>query len=356
MTDEIKPVMDDDVFMGSDPIPEEEGLEFSPEEMGGEPVENNTEVEHEPEAQASTEPEKQEDPKPESGSSEPEAESKKEEEPEADPEPVAAESGSGSESESEVVESPTIPKARFDKVLRDKRALENRLEQAEQQLVTQQQSTATPPEQQAEPPTDMVDQKEIAEALLDGDMDKYAELSAKREHQQAELVRRQVMQEVNNTVPQQFVEQNRKASFDTVRQELETQYGFLDPNSDQYDQGIVDTVAGFARSYTEQGYTPADALSEAAEKVIRIEKPELFHVAQQSNETPTPQAQKLKQERLNIDQKLKAAAAQPPATASSDIVGDPIPDFTHMSDADFDKLTDAQLDEYMSQMQKQAAG
>ena len=349
----------DDDLLGTDPYVDDEDLDIKPEEMGAEPAPivepqepkaDSNEPEQKPGKEVA-EPEEQEKPKPEEGGEgEGEGEGEggegepapKKEEPEADPAGVA-------DPEPEPVK---VPKARLDKVLRDKRALENRI----QQLESQQQAPQSDPQQALDPQQapEMVDPKAIAEALLDGDLDKYAELQAKRDDQ----IRQQVIQQAQAGISQEVSTQSKQASFDDVRLELESKYDFLDANSDQFDQGIVDTVTAFARSYVERGYTPADALTEASEKVIKIEKPELFQVApaQTQGEKTDPKVEKLKQERLNIDKKLQAAAAQSPDITGGDVVGEPIPDFGAMSDDDFDKLSDAQLEEYTRQMQKLAAG
>ena len=339
--DESRPVgqaytpVDEDPDYVPEPSPEEMGLE-APEE-NSEPQEATPDQEPEPE-----EPEAEAG----EGEGEPEGEPEGQPEGEADPAPVAA-----AEPEPEEHEPVKVPKARLDKVLRDKRALENRIELLEQQL----NKPAAAPEQQppvAEetPAAELVSHKAIAEALLDGDMEKYVELSAKREEQ----LHQRTLEQVNTTVPAQVSEQQRRAAFDSVKDDLESTYDVLDPNSDNFDQELVNTVSGFACTYADRGYTPADALAEAAEKVLRVEKPELFQQAAPAPATPNPKLEKLKKERMNIDKKLAAAQQQPPELVSGDVKVDPVPDFENMAEEDFDKLSDTQLNQYMKMLQEQA--
>ena len=338
------------VFIGGEPIESNDAdLEVTPEEMGLAPEGENNE--------------------PQAAESVPEPETKVEPEPE--PEPAGGEGGETKEEKAEVPDdvggvpeqpepepeshgSVSVPKARLDKALRDKRALENRIAQLEsqqqspepqqQQQQQQQQAQAEP----VQPVVEMVSDKEIAEALLDGDLDKHAELQQKQRQQLRDEMRREILQEVNSSVPTQVTEQQQAQAFQTTRQELETEYEFLDPHSEKFDQDIVDTIAGFARGFTDRGYMPADALQEAAEKVLRIEKPDLFHVEQPDANSQAREAKR--NERMNIDQKLTAAQSQAPDVSHGEMPVNPVPDFQKMSQDDFDKIPDSQLDEYLEQM------
>ncbi|WP_067586416.1 hypothetical protein [Endozoicomonas ascidiicola] len=334
-------------------------LEIRPEEMGLAPAEP-TEGNDEPvQVEAGTEPEA---PAADSGVSasddgasgvpEPEhaPQEKEEEAPaaEAEPEPVAA---AEPEPEPEQPQSVTVPKARLDKALRDKRMLEQQLQQYQQQPAAPapddkaDAASQLPVETQSE---DLPSNKEIAEALLDGDLDKYSEMMAKRD-----AIRDQkLIQQVTQTVPQQLTEQQNRQAFTDVRVDLETKYEFLDSNSENFDPEITETIIGFSGAYQRQGYTAADSLQMATEKVLKVEKPELFHV-EQSTPAPNPKVDKVKQERMNIDQKIAAAAAQPPRVQSGDVSEvNSVPDFATMSDEEFDKYTPEQVDAYMQKMRE----
>ena len=268
-----------------------------------------------------------------------------------EPEQVEAEAAAEEEPE-EVVTQRTIPKARLDKALRDKRAAENRIRELEEQLQTgQPQQTKTQPEpaQQAPAEQDPAEVQALEQAFLEGDMAKFSELMARRDQRIQEAATRTVLESVQKQVPEQLTQNQVQQKFDKTRIELETQYAFLDPtNTEGFDQELVDTISDFTNSFVRRGYTPADALQEAAERVLKVEKPELFI------ETPktTAKAQQVKTERLDIDQKMKLARQQPPEVQATEAEVDSLPDFENMSEADFDKYSDAELDKILAKSRK----
>lgn len=282
-------------------------------------------------------------PDPEVGAGE---EAKEEADQEKEAEAEGAEPEQEEEPEVAPVKNQMIPKARLDKELRARRALEARvkeLEQGQQTTPTQQQEPTTQ-EQQATQAVDL-DTAELEKAFLEGDMTSFGKslqsLLSSRDTQMREVIRAELQKEV----PGQLQQNQQRQSFEAVRDELETQYEFLDPNSEHFDTTLVDTISNFTSSYVNQGYTPGEALQEAADKVLRIERPDLFKA-----EPVAPEKQEqVRKERMNIDKKLQAAKNQPPVVQSGDADSvDPLPDFESMSEAEFDKLTDEQLNQYLA--------
>ena len=343
----------DSIFVGAD-AQQPEDLEAD-EILPGE--EGYQDPAAEPEAETEPEPQPDPEPKPEDGGGEPE--------PETPEEGSEAEETQEEDGEPEPEEQPqnltpqTIPKARLDKALRDKRQLEARIQQLE---AAQQTPTEPQTQPQQEPKSDQPDNAEaeqkaflaaLNKAFVDGDMNTLGKLMTEREEATKQQVRQEVLASVQKEVPQRVEQNQKEQAFNAVRVDLETKFEFLDPNSDTYDEGVVDTISTFIQSYVNQGYEPADALSEATDRVLRVEKPELFVEPKAEKTTTAEKAEAVRKQRLNIDQKLKAAQQQPPAVESSDVDAIPIPDFEEMSEAEFDKLSDKELDDYLKKIKAQ---
>ncbi len=352
-------VENENVYLGGDPV-QPEDLEADvilPGEEGYQDPEPNTAPDYENEPEPNTDPDSENEPEsrgePEQNKEETNAtpEKKEVEEENAEPEPQAE-----PQIEPEPTKNQMIPKARLDKELRHRRALEAKIRELEQgqqpqpqQVPAQQQEPAQAPE----PQTPELDTSALEQAFLEGDMTSFGkslqDLMASREAQIRESVRNEI-QEVKSQVPQEIQKTQAQQDFDTVRDELETQYEFLDPNSDQFDADIVETISGFLPGYVNKGYSAGEALREVADKVLRVERPELFQVKQEPQEPqqPTAKQQEVRQQRMSLDKKLEAAKNQPPAVTGGDVQQqDPLPDFESMSEEDFDKLTEKQLDEYL---------
>lgn len=262
----------------------------------------------------------------------------------ADDAQTSAQEGQGQEADQEeppaLNQQKMIPKARLDKELRARRALEARIKELEQSAPAPvlEQTAAEPAVQVAE-----VDVAELERAFLEGDMAGFGQslqsLFKSRDNQMRELIRAELQKEV----PGHLQHNQQRQSFEAVRDELESQYDFLDPNSEHFDSALVDTISNFTSSYVNRGYTPGDALQEAAEKVLRVEKPDLF------KEQASDKQDQIRKERMNIDKKLQAANNQPPVVQSGEADNvDPLPDFENMSEAEFDRLDDKQLNDYLA--------
>ena len=158
------------------------------------------------------------------------------------------------------------------------------------------------------------------------------------------------MEQAKQAAPSVYSEQQRQERFNQAAAEVEETYSFLKEGEEGFDGELVDTINTFTNRYISAGYEPDDALRAATDKVLRIEKPELF-VEKPAGE-PEKQ-QKVREQRMNIDKKIAAAEAQGPAVEKGQIESPPPLDFANMSEAEFDQLTDKQLNEYFEYERKQ---
>lgn len=319
-------VVEPNPYIGADTgvDPEDAALEAAEAELSG-AAEPEPEPEQAPEKQ--TETEKQ--PEPEKGAEAAPAEDEPEEKPQAVKEEVKPQ---------------TIPKARLDKQIRKTRELERQLAELQ---AKQQPPLAPAPEPEAADGTDQSSAEELAQAALDGNTARFAEIYAANMKKVAEQAARNAAEAIQKDVPKAVSANQAEQEFNQAVVELESQYAFLNPDDDSYEPELEETISNFTNSYVRSGSTPAEAVKLAAEKVLKIEKPELFVAAPE-----TSKADKVRQERLNIDKKLKAAQQQPAAIEKGEIDEPPIPDFSTMTDEEFDKLSDAEQDAYLERMRK----
>jgi len=269
---------------------------------------------------------------------------------EADPAP-AEETGEGEEAEPEATAKKpiTIPKERLDRELNRNRNLQKQLDEMKAQL-EQQQAAPEKQEQSTAPATEVPDAQEMAQALLDGDGEKFSRLYQQSMQAVANNAREQALAQAKEVAPSVYSEQQRQERFNQAAAEVEETYSFLKEGEEGFDGELVDTINTFTNRYISAGYEPDDALRAATDKVLRIEKPELF-VEKPAGE-PEKQ-QKVREQRMNIDKKIAAAEAQGPAVEKGQIESPPPLDFANMSEAEFDQLTDKQLDEYFEYERKQ---
>ena len=150
------------------------------------------------------------------------------------------------EDEPQVNQQKMIPKARLDKELRARRALEARIKELEQGAPRQ--APEQPAAQQQTTEVAELDIAELEKAFLEGDMSGFGKslqaLLSSRDNQMRDVIRAELQKEV----PGQLQQNQQRQSFEAVRDELETQYEFLDPNSDQFDDALVDTISTFTRA------------------------------------------------------------------------------------------------------------
>ncbi|GAA4647911.1 hypothetical protein GCM10023116_01730 [Kistimonas scapharcae] len=331
-----------DVFVGADDTPEYTDEEltlpektFSDDEPADESGNDGGGDSHEEPAGSEETGDKPADDKPED---------------EADPTP-AEEAGESEEAEPEAAPKKpiTIPKERLDRELNRNRNLQKQLDEMKAQL-EQQQAT---PEKQATPEApqlDIPDPKAMMDAFMAGDGDKFNEMYTKSMQAVAAAARDQALAQTKEAAPSVYTEQQRQQRFQQAAAEVEDAYPFLKEGEDGFDADLVDTVNTFTDRYIQSGYEPDDALRAATDKVLRIEKPELFV------EKPAPQPEKqqqVREQRMNIDKKIAAAEAQGPAVEKGQIESPPPLDFANMSEDEFDQLSDKQLDDYFAWSRKQ---
>lgn len=266
-----------------------------------------------------------EDPAPEA----PEAPEAVAEEPAADAveEPAAAVEPEAEASPEVKADETRIPKKRFDEINERRKAAERRLAELEAQ------NRASDPGQYVEFDFDAKEEA-YAQKVLDGDLAAAKEIRA--EIRRAEQTAFERMAEARAVKVGE--RQKLQSELDVAIAELNTAYPIYDPNSDSYDQDVVDETLELQRGFIDRGYTPSAALRRAAEYVAAVNglKPEA-EMATPVTVPPVPP------KRADIGKKLAAAEKQPPKQQGRNSATEGLVDLDSISEDEFDALPESKL-------------
>ena len=220
-----------------------------------------------------------------------------------------------------------VPKARMDEEIARRRQLEDRLAKLEDDAK---------PQKTPEPEFDFDSKEaEYMDAVLDGETDKAQKVRKEIRSAERESMAKELREDIHNTtnVTKQHLD------LDVAVADMMASYPVLDSTSDEADADLIAEANELMGMYAEKGMAQADALRKAVRMTLASNMPELLQPkAVQSK----PAAKK---RTTDVKQKLEAASKQPAklkgesaATRGNDVV-----DISTMTDADFDKLSDAQM-------------
>lgn len=239
-----------------------------------------------------------------------------------------------------------LPKSRFDAVNQRYReeqarreALEARLAEMEKQTGVQEVDNT--PQQDAQ--LAEID-KQIAEALADGEVDKVASLMGQQRALQSQIFESKLAA-ANTTASAQTIE---NMKFDLLLDQVESVRPELKVGAEEYDEAKSIETVELVEAFQARGYNLPDAL----ERALGYVYPEGWRNAQQSTQTtseapaPAPAPEK---KQTDTQKNLTAMKSQPPAMKAgepSSAAGlqtkiNPM----DLSDDEFSKLTEAELAE-----------
>ena len=146
---------------------------------------------------------------------------------------------------------------------------------------------------------------------------------------------------------QQTVSQNAQATaLQAAANELEANFPVFDQNSADYNADYTQEVIDLRDAFIVQGFDAVDALSKAANFVIKDHS--LAEEAPQEStltQSAAPMQDEVAKKRAEVNKKLKAAKAQPPELPgeSSAARGEKALDISNMTEEEFDALPDATI-------------
>tara|TARA_R100000697_G_scaffold36783_1_gene48777 strand:- start:158 stop:1198 length:1041 start_codon:yes stop_codon:yes gene_type:complete len=227
---------------------------------------------------------------------------------------------------------PMVPKSRLDEVLAKQKALQKQLDdmKAAQEVI----------ENAPEEYDFAAKEVEYQSLLLDGEADKAAALRQEMRAAEKAQISYEMRQEMNQTVTQS----QQATALQTAANELEANFPVFDQNSEVYNAEYTQEVIDLRDAFIVQGYGPVDALSKAANFVIKsndIAAPTAEEGSTLAGtKAPTPQQDEVAKKRAEVSKKLKAAESQPPELPgeSSADRGEKSLDINSMSEEEFNAL------------------
>jgi hypothetical protein len=219
-----------------------------------------------------------------------------------------------------------IPKRRLDDVVAKQRKAEQESVELRKQLAEAQAAASVKP---------AIDVRALSkqrnEAVLDGDLDKAAEI----DEQLHAATQQTAAEPIDMDAIEARVEMKMelKATLATVFEK----YPELDTESDSFDEDLNSEALVFQQAYLNQGHSPAEAVRRAATAAITVLRPELLAVAGAPKNTPPPR-------KTDVASNVAAANAQPPKLSQGESGGNGIStvtDVAKMTDEEFAALPDS---------------
>ncbi|MCP4090331.1 MAG: hypothetical protein GY746_11120 [Gammaproteobacteria bacterium] len=229
-------------------------------------------------------------------------------------------------------------------VIKEKEELEARiqqLEQAQQTPAPQQ----TPPAPAVEPEVTFDPASEINEALelaLDGDSEKAASAIANVVNEAVNKAQQDIMSQLDQRSTLQNQQQTEMDHATQVANQFVADYAELDENSDSFDKGMLDEIIETRDMFKKSGMSLGGALTKAAALHVKANGYEKKGTQPARDENAIADAKAKQAEKTA--KKAESLGKQP-----GRVEGNPAPDndfavnIANMSEADFDKLTDAEL-------------
>lgn len=274
----------------------------------------------------------EEEPAEEGEEEEPEEEGEEEAE-EEEAETATAEKRKGKGKEKDI----RIPKARLDQELEKNRNLRKQVETLERERESAKAQDKTADKARGLEETIAALEAEYEAFMADGATDKAAaKTKAIRlaERQLNELNSHTMSERARSTIKEEL-------RVETMIESFTERYDAVNPDSDEYDQDVVDQIEGLRSLYEGRGMRASDALKDAFEKVMRRNEP--AEQAPAKGLSSTPSADTRKQAALNkaLDAKAKQPARQVAGKDSDKKGGSYEADkLVLLNDEEWDKLPD----------------
>lgn len=220
-----------------------------------------------------------------------------------------------------------VPKSRMDEEIARRRQLEDRLAKLEE---------SAKPQEAPEPEFDFDGKEaEYMDAVLDGETDKAQKVRKEIRSAERDSMAKELRKDIHNTTNVT----KQQLDLDVAVSDMVASYPVLDSNSEQADADMIADANELMGMYAERGMAQADALRKAVRMTLASSMPELLQPKAVESK-PTA-----KKRTTDVKQKLEAANKQPAKLAGESAAtrGNDVVDISTMTDADFDKLSDAQM-------------
>lgn len=329
---EVEDLTNEDLFVGGEPVEDDlSEMDLSAEaDRGDDLSEADAAISDDSDEELSA----QADEDTEDGSEDQEAEPEADAEADSEEDALEASDESGDEAEDdEEVDGQRetmVPRDRFDQV-------NERMKLAEQQLREREEREARG-EEEAPPKIEFdfdAKEQEYMELVTDGEFEKAKTVRAEIRSAEKEEYEQMVQYQQRNNATQV----NQQIEFDRTVQSLNVEFEAYNPESEQYDQVMVDEVLARQGMFIERGQTPAQALDSAAREVALLyDIPSAYEGELDADPEPAPAPAPRK---ADVKKKVQQQRAQPPTMDAGSPGGNENKSPTNMSDAEFEALPEA---------------
>lgn len=236
-----------------------------------------------------------------------------------------------------------IPKARFDEAVGKERSRAEAAERKAQELEAELNASRTE-----------VDTKKIEGEIiqLEDDLDKAL---ADNDPAEKKRIRAEIRAKTNELAEAKAEQRSKYAiavaveqvRYDGVVAALEASHPELNPDSDEYDEELTGNVSELRAAYEAMGMASSAALKKAAALVLAAVPKKDTKKDEKEDDGETPEAAAKRKEEA-VKKALAARGKQPPNTKDAGKASDRAGksgskvDITKMSDAEYEKLTDAE--------------
>jgi hypothetical protein len=180
-------------------------------------------------------------------------------------------------------------------------------------------------------------EQEYMELVTDGEFEKAKAIRAEIRSAEKEEYELMAQHQQRNNATQV----NQQIEFDRTVQSLNVEFDTYNPESEQYDQVMVDEVLARQGMFLERGQTPAQALDSAAREVALLyDIPSNYEAELDADPEPAP-APAPAPRKADVKKKVQQQRAQPPTMDAGSPGGNENKSPTNMSDAEFEALPEA---------------
>lgn len=309
-----------DQGLDADFVPRETPAPEAPKEPEQSEEEVAADLGKEPEAKAEPEVEPEVEP-------EPEAKAEPEVEPEVEPEP-------------EVKKPHTVPQVRLTKEIERRKAIEAENVRLRQEAEANQVDVNKAAEEIQDQMRKLVSSEH--EAILQGDTDKANDLRNQHSDLQLALMK-QSMAEVQQAATQITKEE---MAFDATVAELQVSYPIFDPDSETFNNDLLQDVLRDRDAFYNAGTPLADALRRAVSITVALNGLNSVIEKEEVEDDPgEPKVANGKEEEAALKKKLDAAKKQPPTLRgeTTSAHGEQALNIEDMTEEDFEALPDATI-------------
>lgn len=247
----------------------------------------------------------------------------------------------------------TVPYSRLSEVVQERNAAAERAERAERKL-----ALLENPVKDAPAVNFKAKEREAAEALADGDYDRYADIKEEIEGARMRIAEEKAFERANSAMLDRETKREiaaNQAKLEETAEVLAAKYPFFDARVEGHNAEGLAEAMDYAQSLIDKkGMAPHRALEKAVEMFAKVYAPDGFSTQAQGSQAATPkntvkEAQKAR-DRAALEKAVDAASRQPGQAGVGSRGLDDMPDLSKLTPDQLEKLPEAKRREFLMRM------